>query len=552
MTTNSHFTSETDPIDLNLNEAYGSRHFAFFYDLRDRLASAFSRLANVLEAHPVISFTLLIIVVIPGELGRSLKKPLWFDELFTFYISQASSLSTLFKEIRLIDLNPPLSYLLTRVSMSLFGINTLSCRLPEMAGFLLAMLSLFLFVRRRAGTLYGLLAATLLYTGGMKEFAVEARPYGLLLGFGSLSLLAWQKARAHDRFAIPLLLLGGFGMLLTHVFGVYLWCAFAAAEFLRILLRRRIEWSLVIAWAVPLVSIATYIPLLRAHGTGIYPPSFLPNARTIVLFYENRIEREASCVLLTALIMLVLAGRRALQGERGWFLSVSEWASIIFLTAIPILLIVELRLSHSAFFSRYGTPASIGISIVGAVLLAKWTRQDTRAALVCILVALLTSGELRFSGELPSAAKAVLRQHIFKSTEPSPQPCETCTRTAALDASIPLVDASGLTFLEMDNREDPSTLSRVFYLTDPVASVQYAHANIFEVMPVMKSLFPIRANVSPYSDFIQHHRHFFVLGDYHYPEDWLLRKLQADGATLRMLGTTENSYNDKDLYEVIF
>ena len=552
MTTSSSPISETDPLELDLSETYGNRRLASFYKNRDRFAGALSRLADALEAHPVISFMTLVMVFVPGVLGRSLEKPLWHDELFTFYISQAPNFSSLLRETRLIDLNPPVSYLLTRASFSLFGVNTLTTRLPEMAGFLLAMLSLFIFVRRRAGTLYGILAATLLFTGVAGELAIEARPYGLLLGFGSLSLLAWQKARAHDRFAIPLLLIGGFGMLLSHVFCLFIWAMLAAAEAVRIFLRRRIEWPLVIAWTLPLVSIAIYLPLLRMHASGIFPAAFLPNAKSIIVYYEDRTEPEIACVLLAALVMLMLVGRRAFQGARSWFLSASEMTSTILLIATPIVLILELRLSHAVFFSRYATAGSIGIAILAAILLARWTGRDTRAAIVCIAIALVTGGQLRFSGELPSAVRAVLHQHILTTTEPVVEPCETCMRTAQLDPSIPLVDASGLTFLEMDHREDTSTLSRVFYLTDPKASAEFSHANIFEGMELEQSLFPMRANVSTYSDFIQRHPRFFVLGDYHFPEDWLLRKLQADGATLRMLGPTKNSYRDKDLYEVSF
>ena len=132
------------------------------FRLRSAIESLLTRLANFLEARPLISFLLLLCVTLPGMLGNSLDKPLWHDELFTYYIAQARSVSTLLKEIQLIDLNPPLSYLATRLSYSIFGVNTLSCRLPEIAGFLLAMLSVYLFVRRRAGTLYGLRAAGLL------------------------------------------------------------------------------------------------------------------------------------------------------------------------------------------------------------------------------------------------------------------------------------------------------------------------------------------------------------------------------------------------------
>jgi hypothetical protein len=544
--------SEADPIEVHLREPYDRPLFASFYKIRDRFAGSFSRLADALEAHPLISFLVLVMVFVPSVLGRSLEKPLWHDELFTFYISQASDLPSLFRETSHIDLNPPLSYLLTRASFFLFGVNTLTTRLPEIAGFLLAMLSLFLFVRRRAGTLYGLLAATLLFTGIAGDLAVEARPYGLLLGFGSLSLLAWQKARAHDRFAVPLLLIGASGMLLSHVFSVFIWAMLAAAEAVRIVLRRRIEWPLVIAWSLPLVCIAIYLPLLRTHALGIFPPAFLPNAKSIIVYYEDRTEAEIACVLLTALVMLMLVGRRAFQGATSSFLSVSEMTSTILLIATPIVLVVELRHSHAVFFSRYASAGSIGIAILATILLARWTGRDTRAAIVCIVIALATGGQLRFSGEFPSAVRAVLHQHILTTTEPAFEPCETCARTEQLDASIPLVDASGLTFLEMDHREEASTLSRVFYLTDPTASVQFSHANIFEGMALERSLFPMRANVSTYSDFIRRHPRFFVLGDYHFPEDWLLRKLQADGATLRMLGPTKNSYRDKDLYEVSF
>ncbi len=54
--------------------------------------------------------------LILAQLGYSLASPLWHDE------------------IRRVDLNPPLSYLLTRLSFDLFDVGMLQCRLPEIAG----------------------------------------------------------------------------------------------------------------------------------------------------------------------------------------------------------------------------------------------------------------------------------------------------------------------------------------------------------------------------------------------------------------------------------
>ena len=68
----------------------------------------------------------------------------------------------------------------------------------------------------------------------------------------------------------------------------------------------------------------------------------------------------------------------------------------------------------------------------------------------------------------------------------------------------------------------------------------------------LKGLFPIRGTVPPYDQFIASHRHFLVLGDYCHPTEWLLRKLEGDGAQLRIIGTYQGTYEDNDLYEVTF
>ena len=513
--------------------------------LRARTESLLLRLASLLEARPLLSFLLLLCVTVPGMFGNSLEKPLWHDELFTFYIAQARSISALLTETQLIDFNPPLSYLATRLSYSIFGVNTLSCRLPEILGFLLAMLSVYLFVRRRAGTLYGLLAAGLLYAGAPGALAIEARPYGLLLGFSALSLLAWQLARERKSFA-ALLVFAGCGLLLSHIFSVFVWVTLAAGEVIHMIQRRKVEWSLVLAWSVPLLCVATYVPQLRAHNQAIFPAAYQPGVGTLFRFYNTWVEADVRTVLLTGVVLLLLSGPRTFRGRVQSFLTWPEWASIGFLFAIPLLVLLVLIRSHSAFFVRYTMAGNIGLCVIAAVLLASWTSRDTRAALICLGIAFTVSGQLG------AAVSALRHKSTFTQTEPKPAACQACQLSQKLDPALPFVDASGLTFLEMDHREDAAMLRRVFYLTDSQASREYAHASIFESMQTEKSLFPIRANVSTYSAFIKTHRRFFVFGDYDFPEDWLLRKLEADGASLRLLGETENSYKDKQLYYVSF
>ena len=60
----------------------------------------------------------------------------------------------------------------------------------------------------------------------------------------------------------------------------------------------------------------------------------------------------------------------------------------------------------------------------------------------------------------------------------------------------------------------------------------------------------LHGHVAPYHQFLAQHSRFFVIGTYTYPEDWLLRKLDADGAILIYRGKIRSTYKDDDLYEV--
>ena len=140
--------------------------------------------------------------------------------------------------------------------------------------------------------------------------------------------------------------------------------------------------------------------------------------------------------------------------------------------------------------------------------------------------------------------------HPFRDSEPIVQPCQACRLAVSLNPTLPFVDASGLTFLEMDHREEAQFLHRVFFLTDSRAALQYAHATIFNGMESESHIFPVRANVQDMSTFTRQHPCFFVYGQYDYPEDWLLRKLLADGASLRLVASVGGDYKDHDLYLV--
>ena len=211
---------------------------------------------------------------------------------------------------------------------------------------------------------------------------------------------------------------------------------------------------------------------------------------------------------------------------------------------VPLVVTLVFMRSHSAYFLRYGIPSIFGAAILAPWFVARWTRNSSFAALICSIVFV-------FGVVTPSSIARHL-QHVVQPIKPQ-GPNLTGTfdiPISQIHPDLPMVDASGLTFLEMNRRENSTFLSRVYYLNDAQAAIKYANATIFEGFPALKGKFPIRGNIMPYQEFIQQHSKFLVLGTYNYPEDWLLRKLLADHATLRFLGDYGTGYKDEQLYEV--
>ncbi len=115
---------------------------------------------------------------------------------------------------------------------------------------------------------------------------------------------------------------------------------------------------------------------------------------------------------------------------------------------------------------------------------------------------------------------------------------------------LPIVAASGMTFVEMGQYEAPSLCARLFYLEDRSAAIRFAHATIFEDLPEFQEEFKLPGKIESYARFVHDRREFLVFGTFDYPEDWLLRKLSADGARIVPVGEFDTPYKDKTLFEV--
>ncbi len=375
-------------------------------------------------------------------------------------------------------------------------------------------------------------ALGIFWSFSIARFAVEVRSYALILAFFATAALCWLKAAEARRWTIwhTGLAISIGAMFLTHCFSPPYAAAIGVGELVRTVVSRRIDKRVWGALLAPLSILPLYIPLIGTAQSVLTPHAFEATAKTIPMFYLGILAPLLAVIGALLLVWLVRRSRGARM--RCDWARPHEIAFAIAAFLSPLVTIGYCIWSGVPFWPRHGSGAILGGALILTALLAVVINRNSNVAvasagLILILFCFTKAG----TGKL---------MNQFENTS---------TNYRTIRPELPFVTASGLTFLEMDHRESPEFIHRLYALTDREAAVRY-HTNIFEWLPILQQWFPVRANVEPYREFISHNRQFLVLATAGYPEDWLLEQLQADHAQIRLLQDQKTGYKDHELYEI--
>ena len=492
---------------------------------------------------------MLLAVIYVVLIAPSVHRHLWYDELHTFYIAQATSVRQFVDEIRFLDLNPPLSYLLVRASMKVFGATELAARLPSLVGYFVGSMGLFVFVARRVGPLWGAAGVGLFWCNQFFYYAAEARPYGILLGFLGLTLVSWDsvtKAGPARRWALAGVAVGALGMLLSHVYAPLWIMPFWIAELVRSWRQRRIDWPLWDALVLPLAACLTYIPLFQSVAKAVVPWWFQGSPVRAVWFYVEMFLSDWAVLIAASLAAFAIAiWRRQAVAEVSGLQAVKaigfEAHELTFLVASllpPLLLNYVSAHRHMAYYDRHAFLTVLTANLLILLIIAYRSRANRLSGLVAAFMILGFTLFFSDQGLGRYSASAAAKQTAARKDYDQIQP------------ELPFVANSALTYLQMDHYENPALVARLYYLVDPESSVKYMQSNLTEGVLVMKQYFPLRSNVSSYADFAATHRHFLVWGEIDREQGWLLTKLKAEGAQVTEIGHFDSPYPDSQLYEV--
>ena len=485
---------------------------------------------NTSESLAAVGVSVLIAYASVRSFFAAASKPFWYDELLTVILTGQSSLSAVWRALsQAVDGQPIGFYLIERAAHALTRDPHIAFRIPSIFAFACALLCVFLFVKRRSGALYALLCTSmLLLTVVYSTYAVEARPYGLLLACIAFALLCYQ--RAPEPLWLVLLGLSLASAESLHYYAVFALFPLGLAEIALSIQTRRLRPAVWLALAAAFLPLVGFWPLLlrlkRYYGPHIWDPPTLRHVGGTygwLLNMPSRVHPEIAAavvlVLLCVLAALVFRSVRAACMASPFFHEhVLVWA----LLALPFAAFVATKIAHGGFDHKYVLPAVLGIPLGAGYVLGR-LRRSVVVLLAVLVVSILAVQEARFW--------VAQRGHLGEVVSPVAS-LENSVDLAG-HTNLPVVVSDTLDYLTFVYYASPSLAGRLVAVVDPPEEVAYAGTDSLDRnLARLRLFYPLR--VYGFQAFASDHPRFLLYSDGSI-NDWWPRRLGDDGYSLEVV-----------------
>jgi hypothetical protein len=464
--------------------------------------------------------------------------PLWFDEFFTLFISRLTPLPEMLRAMPA-DGQPPLQYLLTHLSLRIFGETEFAIRLPELLAYMAAGLLTYTIVRRHGTAVQALFALTLLLGAVMSIVqAYTARPYGLLIAFTALVFACWQTAalKEHNRL-LPLcgVALGIAGATLSHHFGViHVGLLLGVGETARLIQRRRLDGWMLAAIAAGLSSLVLTVPMMR-RSRLVLGDAILRSANfcckpslTSLLCYLLMIALPLLCMVAIFAFLPWSTGSEAGRVSALSPVPTHERAAAGALSLLLPAMILLATLETGYFLARYAVSCSLGLALLGGWALPRLARLRT------IAQRLLALSTLCF---LLLIAVTLLHVNLHQPVW-NAQPSADGVSDVLLHApgGLPIVVANAYDYAADWWYAPPSIKQRLVYLADVPYALQ--QADFLPELSLVRDQAYIPISTSDYIAFVESHPHFLLLRSGLPRRNWTDARLAGSGWRLSTIASS--------------
>jgi Dolichyl-phosphate-mannose-protein mannosyltransferase len=337
--------------------------------------------------------------------GQAATKLLWGDELITLAIARQGSFRGIWRALALgTDPNPPLMHWMVMASTNIFGQSAFAVRLPAILCVLLAIVSLWIILRRWLSPGYAAVGVLAFMATRGFDYAYDARSYAPLMGFAMASLAFWLAAcdNADARRGWPRMLsLAGMAAALalglsSNYYGVLAFFPIAAGEAVRTFRVRRIEPGAWIAMTVAALPLLAYLPLIH-HNIAEFAP-YAWNRPQIGMVVDSYIELVEGIFWPVLGFALYFTWRRFIQSPAIPLPAASrtkppvqthEVVALITLTLYPVLGFCIATGGAGMVSPRCVAPVCCGFGIATALLARRILGGRGQAGVLLLAIALL-------------------------------------------------------------------------------------------------------------------------------------------------------------------
>jgi hypothetical protein len=468
---------------------------------------------------------------------RAAFKPLWYDELYTLALARQLRPSAVWDALRhAVDTFPPTFYVAERVACLVVPGERIALRLLSVLAFCCATLCVFIFVRRRSGGTCALICAALLMLSTLYDpYAVEARGYTLSAAGLAVALVSYQRVSSIWWAALMALSLACAEAF--HYYAVFAFLPFAVAEVFYAWEMQRLRRRVWLALACGVVPLALFWPLLlsvkHVYGGDFWAPATLAR---LAGFYGWVFQMPVSLgVALTLVAALCLIGTgwfgRPLLREDGKSSAdppdspFYEAVLVLGLIALPCVLFVVAKVTHSGFANRYSFPALLGFPIAASHVLNRLDRK----------VVVLFGVFVLFSVAVQEALFWVPLRHQW-SEDLSPAAGVEELVNAAGHSQLAVVVSGGTEFLQIAHYASPEWRKRFVCLVDPGEAKVYAGTdNVDKDLLVLSSY--VSLPVYAFDEFAVNHAEFLLYSSGDGRWDWWPAWLVDSGYALKLVSS---------------
>lgn len=477
--------------------------------------------AALISHAPVALFSVLYLY---AACNRASSTPLWFDEIFTYHISNLDGPRAIVDAlIAKIDIHPPLDYIARHYSMSWFDTSEFFFRLPSIIAFLVAVLCLYIFVLRRTSLLPALVAFALPFVTLAVRYSYEGRGYAFLMASMCLSLLAWQLVAEKVTalrlvFLFVALSLGPF----SHFYGVLNYVPIIAGEAWRWWQQQRVSWPIFACIVLSVASLAFLLPLIlnASEFSGTFWTEVAPGLITngYVRLFGNAVPGIVGCLLAFAAVAF-FAGRTLSPNVAAPEIPRYEILAAVLICLLPFTTYAVAEFVTRAYTAKYLLNTVFGVAILTAYFVhyAMYWRK------VLALLMLIAIG---------SWSAASMIQLGFSSTRPASL-IDDRTMNLIRSSSVPVLVYGAHHFLFLHRYLSLDSQDKLHYASNAELAVKHVGEDVNE--RALSRLQPfVTMNLVDLCDFTTAHKKFLVVA----PElTWEVRNLVAErSSTATVLG----------------